>query len=715
MTQYGFLIDLSRCTGCNACVVSCKQWHGIAPGPEKWMRVYQWEKGAFPDIDLRVLPLMCFHCESPLCAEACPNGAISKEEKYGAVLVDPGKCTGARKCWEACPYGTPQFARDDPGVKMSKCNMCIDRLEQGLAPICVVSCSLRALEFGPLDELMEKFGRLAGQNRRISKDEAPCRIACPAGVNAQGYVNLLAEGKTHEALDLFRETTPFAGVLGRTCSHSCEVDCLRSRFDDAVSICALKRFMADAVSVEGDEKGSPLPTNKDKSVAVIGSGPAGLSCAYDLIRMGYPVTVFEAAARSGGLMRYGIPEYRLPEKVLDREIRFIEEMGVEIRTGTPVKDMEALFEEGYVAALVATGAWRSLKLGVPGEEAEGFEYAMEFLHRAKSEKTVDPGRRVAVIGGSVAVDAARTALRLGAQEVHLVCMESLNLQSKDRMLAQDKEIEEAREEGVVIHPCLGIKQILTKEGRVTGLEGRACLSVREEDGAFNPRFDECDLPAAIEADRVIVAIGQAIDPSTLPDGLDPSDMGTLHVNPITMQTADKRIFAGGDVTTGPLDIISAVSSGKEAAKSIDRYLRGEDLEKGRHIPAQSVRERVELKSLRPPVLEAEKRRDFAEVDLGFDREAAAEQASRCLKCGTLLPSVIIKRIDPKKQIVPWDLTRALELWKERHPDSGERLPDVFTEDSEVTRTPEPGLIGRNRLVLKPRNAEELMFYTTDDE
>jgi anaerobic dimethyl sulfoxide reductase subunit B len=158
MTQYGFFIDVSRCTGCQACVIACKEWHDIPVGPVKWLRVFQWEKGSYPDIDLRVLPVMCFHCENPLCVRACPNQAISKEEKYGAVLVNPEKCTGERKCWMACPYGVPQFESDARGLKMSKCNMCIDRLEEGDKPICVLSCSLRALEFGPLDDLKAKYG-----------------------------------------------------------------------------------------------------------------------------------------------------------------------------------------------------------------------------------------------------------------------------------------------------------------------------------------------------------------------------------------------------------------------------------------------------------------------------------------------------------------------------------------------------------------------------
>jgi anaerobic dimethyl sulfoxide reductase subunit B len=159
VTQYGFFIDLSRCIGCNACTIACKQWHDILPGPVKWMRVYQWENGSFPDIHLNALPIMCLHCDNPVCAKACPHQAIRKEKKYGAVLVDSTRCTGERACWKACPYGAPQFEGDQPGIKMSKCNMCFDRLEQGKSPICVLSCSLRALEFGPIEELKEKYGQ----------------------------------------------------------------------------------------------------------------------------------------------------------------------------------------------------------------------------------------------------------------------------------------------------------------------------------------------------------------------------------------------------------------------------------------------------------------------------------------------------------------------------------------------------------------------------
>ncbi|MBW1997229.1 MAG: FAD-dependent oxidoreductase [Deltaproteobacteria bacterium] len=714
MTQYGFLIDLSRCTGCNACVVACKQWHQIEPGPVKWIRVYQWEKGNFPDIDLRVLPVMCFHCERPLCADACPNNAIYKEDKFGAVLVDPNRCTGQRKCWDACPYGTPQFSSDAPGEKMTKCNMCIDRLEQGLHPICVLSCSLRALEFGPVDDLIGKYYEGADGVRQ--NGHAPCRLACPADVDAQGYISLIADGKFEDALALFREVSPFAGVLGRVCSHPCEIDCMRGRFDDSLPICSLKRFAADFELQRGRKRAAPSRITGEEKVAIIGSGPAGLSCAYDVARLGYGVTVFESRPLAGGLMRYGIPEYRLPGRILDNEIEYIKETGVEIKTTMKVEKLDDLFRQGYGAIFIASGAWQSMKLNVPGENDRGVLYAMDFLGRVNSGEEVRTGDRVAVIGGgSVAVDSARTALRLGAREVHIVCMESLDLTSKDRMLAQDAEIDDAIEEGIIIHPSLGVTRLLAPGNKGIGLEVIECTSVREEDGTFKPRFNKSNLPEPILADTVIVAIGQVVDQSMVPGGLERTKSGTLSVNPVTLQTSDPRVFAGGDVVTGPLDIISAISAGKEAAISIDRFFKGEDIEKQRRRPPPSQRKRVEKRSPRPPSLAKEMRKTFKEVNLGFDKETAVAQASQCVKCGTLLPSVVIKREDPKKQVVPWDPVRALELWQKRHAENGERLPDIFPDVPAVIESPEHGMIGRNRLVLKARSVEELMFFTTDDE
>ena len=413
-------------------------------------------------------------------------------------------------------------------------------------------------------------------------------------------------------------------------------------------------------------------------------------------------------------MRDGIPEYRLPEAVLDDEISYMEELGVEIKTNTPVNKLDDIFSRGYKAAFIATGAWQSQKLGVPGEDARGVIYALDFLRQVNSGMKVDPGKRVAVIGGgSVAIDSARVALRLGAEEVHLICLECRDLAHPDRMLAQDEEIKEAEEEGVIIHPCLGISSILTGDGTVSGLETIGCVSVYGEAGRFAPQFAEGASPT-IEADNVIIAIGQTVDRSMLPGGLGDTAEGTVSVDPVTFETSMKGVFAGGDVVAGAADIISAIAAGKEAAISIDRYLAGADLKQGRRSSAERVTVRADIKRVRPPVLEAGKRKDFGEVALGFDEQTAMELANRCVNCGTTMPAVVFKPVDPKRQIVPWDADRALELWQKRHPDSGGPLPDIFVDKSDVTEVPE-GTYGRNELMLKPKSVEELMFYTTDDE
>ncbi|MFC1971611.1 FAD-dependent oxidoreductase, partial [Chloroflexota bacterium] len=517
-----------------------------------------------------------------------------------------------------------------------------------------------------------------------------------------------------ESVELVKEVTPFAGVLGRICTHPCEIDCQRGKFDEALPICSLKRFAADYEQKTGREKATPVKITKNAKVAIVGSGPAGLTCACDLVRQGYPVTVFEAATKSGGLMRYGIPEYRLPKIVLDDEVSYIKELGVEIKNGTPVKDLEDIFGKGYQAVFIATGTGLSQKMGISGEDSKGVIFALDFLKQVNSGVKVALGERVAVIGGgSVAIDAARSALRLGVKEVHLICLECRDLMSKDRMPAQGSEIEEAEQEGVIVHPCLGIKQILVDKGSVTGLETIKCVSVYDEDGNFRPSLQE-DLFSTMDMDNVIIAVGQTVDRSMLPGGIETTARGNISVDPVTLETGVKGVFAGGDLVSGAAYVINAIADGKEAAISIDRYLTGVDLKEGRYVRSKSAGQSRHVRTTRPVELATDEHLDFAEVNPAFDENTAVEQANYCLNCGTLRPSVVIKPVDPKKQIVPWDFKRALELWQKRCPDTGEPLPDVFTEISDVTRSHED-ITGRNKLVLKARNTEELMFYTVDDE
>lgn len=710
MNQYGFFIDLSRCIGCNACTVSCKQWHDISPGPAKPVRVYQWETGQFPDIQLHMLPVMCFHCETPLCLDACESKAIYKEEKYGAVLVDREKCQGSRRCWEACPYGAPQFEGDQPDAKMTKCTMCIDRLEKGLKPICVLSCSMRALEFGPLNEIIQSYGN---QNRVGAKaGYAPCRLNCPAEVDAEGYMAFLSERKFKEAIDRFRETTPFAGTLGRLCTHPCEGDCQRGKIDQSVSIRALKRFMADYELREGRERARPVARIHEDPVAIIGSGPAGLSCAYDLVKMGYPVTIFETAPKSGGMLRYCIPEYRLPKGILDNEIRYIEELGVEIKPGTKLANVDEVFAKGYKAIFIATGTWISHRLGIPGEDADGVMDALDLLKRVNSGEKVKISRKVVVIGGgSVAIDASRIALRLGAKEVHLVCLETREFTSRDRMPAQDREIEEAEQEGVLIHPCLGVKEIRTDQGRVSGIETVGCVSVFDHEEKFSPKFS--DEGGFIEAETIILAVGQKADPTDFVE-LDRGSSGNILADELTLETNIKGVFAGADVVTGPANVIRSIAHGKRGAVSIDRFLRGVDLREGRNPLVEEVNEQIRRRSLPSPTLPIGERKDLCEVEKSYDQETAMEQASRCLRCGSIMPSVVFKPIDPKVMLIPWDGKRTLELWQKRDHDGGERLPDLFDRISDVTEASLDN-VGRNKLVLKAKNCEELLYYTMDDE
>ena len=461
----------------------------------------------------------------------------------------------------------------------------------------------------------------------------PCRVACPAGVNAQGYIALISQGKFKEALAVLRRTMPFAGVCGRVCTHPCEKDCERGKVDQPVAIRALKRFMADYELKAGREKATPVERTREERVAIIGSGPAGLACAYDLVRQGYPVTVFESAPEPGGLLRYGIPEYRLPKAVLNNEIRYIQELGVEIKTNTPVRSISEIFNQGYEAIFVAAGASVSQKMGIPGEDTPGVLHALDFLRQVNFGVKVSLGRKVAVIGGgNAAVDTARIARRLGVGEITVIYR-----RSRAEMPAIPSEIEEMEREGIKIEFLAAPVKVLSKDDRVTGIQ-----CVRMELGAPDASGRRRPIPIKgsefnISVENVIIAVGQSVDKAALPEGLAYTNWGTLSVDPVTLQTNIDGVFAGGDVVSGPADVIAAVAAGKEAAISIDRYLKGLDMQEGRPETVRRVKD-VSKAGVKPearhamPALELGKRRGFGEVELGFDERTAVAEAQRCLNC-----------------------------------------------------------------------------------
>jgi heterodisulfide reductase subunit A len=518
------------------------------------------------------------------------------------TYVDVRECTGCGECAKVCPVSRPSGW--DMGLADGKA--AYRSFPQAVPNIYVID----------------------------KRGYPPCRVACPVGVNAQGYIALISAGRFKEALGVLRRTMPFAGVCGRVCTHPCELECERAKVDEPISIRYLKRFMADYELKEGREKPEPITPTKEQRVAVIGSGPAGIACAYDLVREGYPITVFEAASEAGGLLRYGIPEYRLPNRIVDEEIGYVQDLGVEIKTSTPVTSLEELFNQGYQAVFLATGAWSSQKMGIPGEDSDGVLHALDFLRKVNSGDKVKLGQKVAVVGGgNAAIDAARVAKRAGASEVAIIYR-----RSHAEMPAAPEEIKAAEEENIEINILSNPVKVLTDNGKVTGIQCiRMALGEPDASGRARPVPIEGS-EFEIEVDNVIIAVGQAVDKSKLPEKLEYTGWGTLMVDPITLETNIDGVFAGGDVVSGPADVISVVGAGKEAAISIDRYLRGVDMKEGRPEPRERVKEvnkqGIEKKPRASmPVLELEKRQDFTEVELGFDEETAIQEAKRCLNCG----------------------------------------------------------------------------------
>jgi len=510
----------------------------------------------------------------------------------------------------------------------------------------------------------------------------PCMQACPVHTQAGRYVSLIAQGRYEEAYRYARVPNPFASICGRVCGHPCEPACRRGQLDGPISIRALKRFLTER---HGPESRNPIDVFPEKpqqvrpeKIAVIGSGPAGMSAAHDLALLGYPVTVFEAAAVPGGMMHLGIPEYRLPRDVLQAQIREILDLGQELRLNSRLGrdfSLEELRRQGYKAVLLAFGLHRSRDLNLPGHELDGVVKGIDFLLNVNLGYQFSVGKQVVVIGGgNVAIDVARSAmreqqklelgkegrglpdeltssemdvamkefmdvsrqaLRMGAREVHLVCLES-----RMEMPASEEEIEEGLVEGIKIHPSLGPQEFIGKNGKITGLQVIQCTSVFDAQRRFSPQF-AAGTETVIPCDTVILAIGQASDTSFLQpsDGVEITRQGTLKIDPATLMTTAPGIFAAGDIAFGPRLIINAVADGKKAAEEIDKFIRGPEWKPTPQYVQITIldhhkmaEEYDEYSRLAVPVIPLERRTGIAEVESGYTEEQAQREASRCLQC-----------------------------------------------------------------------------------
>jgi NADPH-dependent glutamate synthase beta subunit-like oxidoreductase len=524
-------------------------------------------------------PLYCHHCEDAPCAVACWVDAIAMDPDTGVVLHDPDKCNGC----DAVP----------------------------------------------------------GKTGTEKQDTSPCMVECPAHNNVQGYVSLASKGKYREAIEVIKETSPFPSVCGRACPHSCEAGCNRDQIDEPVAIRAIERFLADKDRTSESPYVPKIKEGRDEKIAIIGSGPAGLTAAYFLAREGYKVTVFEKLPVAGGMLAVGIPEYRLPKDVLSAEIGLIEGMGVQIQTGVTFGSditLEGLRQDGYQAFFLATGLHQNVRLNIENEDMDGALRGIDVLREVSLGNSVSVGKRVVVVGGgNVALDVAMTSLREGAQEVTVVCLEE-----RDEMPAWEDEIQTALEEGVEIINCFGPNRFLQEGGRFSGIEFKRCTCVFDEDGTFNPQYDETDL-SRLAADTVIVAIGQVADLSfAAKQGVPVTPAGRLEADPVTLETPIKGVFAGGDIYYGPASIAEAIGSGRQAAISIDRYIKGQDLRLGR-----LGRDKI-LKAITDPEKEIydpsargqmprleprERVNSFDEIQTGFTEEMAVQEGKRCIMCG----------------------------------------------------------------------------------
>jgi NADPH-dependent glutamate synthase beta subunit-like oxidoreductase len=486
--------------------------------------------------------------------------------------------------------------------------------------VCVDSC--------PLDII--RLDTIVADRKELS----PCRSECPAGVDIRSCMYLLKQGMIEEAAGVITGSNPFPAITGRVCPHACESKCARKEVDESVNINSIERFLGDWLL---SKKKEPVPKTHTEKTAIIGSGPAGLACAYYLADSGYPVTIYETLPVPGGMLRTGIPEYRLPKSVLDDQINLLRVIGIDFKTNVTVgKDITfTQLRKDYDTIFFATGNQLSRRIPLEGADHSDILWGLDFLRDVTLGRKVRVGKKVVVIGGgNVAVDVALTILRLGAGEVRIVCLES-----GDTMPAHPEEVAQALSEGVVIDEGWGPQRILRNDSAVTGVELARCLGLFDDTGKFAPCLDETTTKV-IESDMVILAIGQAPDLSLLPDGLRLTDNDTIWIDAVTGETSLPGVFAGGDIVSGASTVVRAIAGGKRAAVSIDRYHRKKDLRRGREATPAPINNPPKEKIPLMPRQEAsvlavgERRGSFREVTAGFDEDTAYLEAQRCMTCGS---------------------------------------------------------------------------------
>ena len=543
---------------------------------------------------------------------------------------DYNLCIGCTRCVRAC--------RDLRGIEAlglvydKKGRLRIGTLAESLeasgckfCTACVAVC--------PTGAMVDKSVKTATKE----EDLVPCKAACPAHIDVPGYVRMIAHGRTDEANAIIREKVPFPGVLGRVCIHPCEQACRRGAINEPIAICALKRYAADYQ--HGLWKhASKVASDTGKKVAVVGAGPAGMTAAFYLRKQGHSIALFDSSSQAGGMMRYGIPEYRLPQTVLNREIKEILDLGVEFRPNqTLAKDfsLDQLKNDGFDAIFLGLGAQQTYRLALEGCQTSDVLWGVEFLRRVAEGEDINLKDNVVVIGGgNVAVDAAMSALRCGATNVTMICLECL-----DEMPAGPWEIESAKAEGVQILPSWGPEKIISEDGQVTGIDLVECTAAVDDQGSFCPVFS--DKKECILVDQVIVAVGQAADLSFLDDS-NPIKVanGLIVVSEDTLETVLPGIYAGGDIATAAGAIIHAIAAGRRAAASIDRTLGGDgDIDevlfaRGSPHPHLGRDEGFAFWARQAvPELEAKTRvKGFQEVATGYSADQAVKEAKRCLQC-----------------------------------------------------------------------------------